>query len=69
VRLALTGCLLDPDHPREDAGEGLRRKAQAVLERLRASPFVAALENERFEGGSPGVLRFEVTVEVAARRL
>ena len=69
VRLALTGCLLDPDHPREDAGEGLRRKAQAVLERLRASPFVAALENERFEGGRPGVLRFEVTVEVAARRL
>lgn len=69
VRLRLAGCVFDPDHPLGDAGEGAYRRAKALLESLRASPFAAAVEGERFDAGRPGLLQFEVTVVAAPRRL
>ena len=69
VRLNLIGCLFDADNPVTKAGAGSYQRAKSLLEGLRASPFVAAVENERFDGSKPGMLRFEITLVVAAGKL
>jgi type IV pilus assembly protein PilM len=69
VRLNLTGCLFDADNPVTKAGAGSYQRAKSLLEGLRASPFVAAVEAERFDGSQPGMLRFEITLVVASGKL
>ena len=69
VRLNLTGCLFDADNPVTKAGAGSYQRAKSLLEGLAASPFVTAVENERFDGSQPGMLRFEITLVVAAGKL
>ncbi len=65
-RLILAACLFDPDHMLDRPGEGTYRRAKALLEELRASPYVAAVTDERFDAGQPGVLRCTVTLELAS---
>jgi type IV pilus assembly protein PilM len=69
VRLNLTGCLFDADNPVTKAGARSYQRARSLLEGLRASPFVTAVENERFDGSQPGILRFEITLVVVAGKL
>ncbi len=69
VRVDVAGCLLDPEHPLSPAGESAYRRAEILLAELRASPFVRALTGEHFDGGHPGILRFEVTLEIAPGKL
>ncbi len=69
VRISLGGCLLDPGNPLGPAGPGAFDRARALLGQIRASPFVAAVENERFDAGQSGVLRLEVTLVVAPGKL
>jgi len=69
IRIAVAGCLFDPDNPSGPAGAGAYGRAQALLAQVRASPYVASVENERFDGGQPGVLRFEMTLVLAPGRL
>jgi len=69
VRLHLTGCLFDADNPVAKAGAQSYRRAKSLLEGLAASPFVTAVENERFDGSQPGMLRFEITLVVASQKL
>ena len=69
VRLHLTGCLFDAGNPVTKAGAKSYQRAKSLLEGLRASPFVAAVENERFDGSQPGMLRFEITLVIAAGKL
>jgi hypothetical protein len=37
-------------------------RARALLETLEASPFVALVEGERFDGSRPGLLGFELVL-------
>ena len=69
VHLNLTGCLFDADNPVTKAGAKSYQRAKSLLEGLRASPFVATVENERFDGSQPGMLRFEITLVVASGKL
>ena len=69
VRISLTGCLFDSDNPVTKAGPGAYQRTKSLLEGLRASPFVAAIENERFDSSQPGTLRFQITLVVASRKL
>jgi Tfp pilus assembly protein PilN len=69
VRLNLTGCLFDADNPVTKAGARSYQRAKSLLAGLRASPFVAAVENERFDGSQPGMLRFEITLVVTSGKL
>ncbi|OHE88971.1 MAG: hypothetical protein A3G75_15155 [Verrucomicrobia bacterium RIFCSPLOWO2_12_FULL_64_8] len=68
VRLCLAGSLFDPEHPSSTVGPGAYDRAKAFLSGLRESPFVATVENSRFDAGRPGLLQFEVTVVVAPQR-
>jgi type IV pilus assembly protein PilM len=69
VRLNLTGCLFDAVNPMTKPGAKSYQRAKTLLEGLRASPFVAAIEAERFDGSEPGMLRFEITLVVASGKL
>jgi type IV pilus assembly protein PilM len=69
VRLNLTGCLFDADNPVTKAGARSYQRAKSLLAGLRASPFVAAVEDERFDGSQPGMLRFEITLVVTSGKL
>ena len=68
ARLGLAACLFDPDHPLDKPGEGSYQRAKALLADLRKSPFVAGVEEERFDASQPGVLRLEVTLVLAPGR-
>jgi hypothetical protein len=57
--------LFDPENPLTHVGEGAYRRARTLLAQFRESPYVAAVENERFDGGQPGMLRFELTLVLA----
>lgn len=69
VRLALAGYLFDAGKPPAAAGDGSCEQARCLLAQLRASPYVAAIEAERFDGSRPDLLRFEVTLVLAPRTL
>ncbi len=69
LRISLAGCLLDPENPLGHVGDDSSRRARALLAQLRASPFVARLEDEHFDSGQPGILRFEVTLVLAPGKL
>ena len=69
VRLNLTGCLFDGDNPVTKAGARSYQRAKSLLAGLRASPFVAVVEAERFDASQPGMLRFEITLVIAAGKL
>ena len=65
----MAGCLFDPENPMGPTGPGVSGRARDLLAQFRASPFVGGIENERFDGGQPGVLRFEVTLALAPGKL
>jgi type IV pilus assembly protein PilM len=69
VRLNLAGCLFDPENPATRTGEGSYQRAKSLLAGFRESPFIVAVEDERFDGSQPGVLRFEITLVLAPRKL
>ncbi len=69
VRLALAGYLFDAGKPLAAAGEGSCEQARCLLAQLRASPYVAAIEAERFDSSRPNLLRFEITLVLAPQTL
>jgi type IV pilus assembly protein PilM len=69
TKLDLAGYILDADTPLARAGEAARDRARTLLAQLRASPFVAGIEAERFDSSRPGLLRFELTLVLAPRTL
>jgi type IV pilus assembly protein PilM len=69
VRLHLAGSVFDAANPTGRNGEGSQQRAKLLLASLRASPFVAGIEGERFDGSQAGVLRFEITMVLAPHTL
>ena len=69
AQLELAGYLFDAGNPVGPAGESSRARARNLLAQLRASPFVAGIAAERFDGDQPGLLRFEVRLVLAPETL
>lgn len=68
LRLELSGRLLDVDNPQSRVSARSVERVQRLLTNLRGSPFIADVENERFESGQNGLLRFDVTLVLASAR-
>ncbi|MDD2764676.1 MAG: pilus assembly protein PilM [Opitutaceae bacterium] len=68
-RLTLGGCVLDAHTPLTRPSENAYHRARSLLAALRESPFVAGVENERFDSSRAGVLRFEITLLPAPQKL
>jgi type IV pilus assembly protein PilM len=62
LRLGISGCLLDVEHPLASGSAEAFARARRWLEELAQSPFVASVSDERFDRSRPGMLRFEATV-------
>lgn len=67
LRLEVSGRLLNRQAPLAKAGTESFRKVKALMDAIRTSPFVAGIEDERFDGSRPGVLRFDFTLVTGAR--
>lgn len=63
-KIVLTGRVLDRENPRSRLGPAAVTRVRALLADLAESPFVAAVENERFDPAQPGVIGFGVTLVI-----
>lgn len=68
LRLVLAGRLLDPENPLAKVSTDSQARARRLLASFLDSPFVAAVEDERFDNTQPGLLRFDVTLVIDPRR-
>lgn len=64
LRLRISGRLLDRENPLSRVSASSYERATALLSRFVESPFVSALEGERFDAGDPGILRFDFTLVI-----
>lgn len=62
LRLAVSGRMLDRVNPLATASPDASRRMAALLASVVDSPFVAAVEDERFDHRQPGLLGFEVVL-------
>ncbi len=69
LRLEVSGRLLNRHAPLAKAGTESFQKVKALLDAIRTSPFVAGIQDERFDGSQPGVLRFDFTLVAGSRQL
>lgn len=58
-RLAVSGRILDRTNPLAQVSADINRRVTVLLASVAESPFVAAVEGERFDNRQPGILRFE----------
>jgi hypothetical protein len=67
-RFTLSGRMLDKGNPAATAGADAYTRVRSLLQALARSPLVGAIENERFDGAQPGVLRFNFTLVMNSRK-
>jgi type IV pilus assembly protein PilM len=67
-RFTLGGRLLDKANPAAKAGADAYGRVRSLVQALARSPFVSAIENERFDGAQPGMLRFDFTLVLNSRK-
>ncbi len=63
-RLRLSGRLLDGRNPVAKVSADSYARVKQLLAGFASSPFIAAVEHERFDHAQPGLLRFDVTLTV-----
>ncbi len=68
LRVEISGRLLNRQAPLTKVGMETFQRVQALLEGIRTSPFVAVIEDERFDSSQPGILRFDFTLVAASRQ-
>lgn len=61
-RLAVSGRILDRTNPLAHVSPDLYRRVTALLASVAESPFIAAVEGERFDNRQPGILRFDFVI-------
>ena len=66
-QLRLSGRLLDVRNPVANVSPDSYARVKQLLAGFTESPFITAVENERFDQAQPGQLRFEVTLAVNPR--
>lgn len=64
LQLRLSGRLLDASSPVAKASPASYARVKTLLAGFARSPFVAAIEHERFDQTQPGLLRFDFTLVV-----
>ncbi len=69
ARLILSGRMLDRSMITAKVGAGSYSRVADLLQLLRHSPFVAAVENERFNGREADILHFDATLVMHAAKL
>ena len=68
LKLALSGRLLDVTNPQSKVSQESFDRVKQLLASFAGSQFIAAVENERFDNGQNGLLRFDFTLVVDARK-
>jgi type IV pilus assembly protein PilM len=68
LKLAITGRLLDVANPVSNVSPESYERVKKLIASFTGSPFVATVENERFDNTQPGLLRFDFTLVVNATR-
>jgi len=67
VQLTIAGRLLDVEQPRERVSPESCEKMRRLTSSLAASPWVAAVREDRFDNAELGLLRFVLTLELDPR--
>jgi type IV pilus assembly protein PilM len=68
LRLFVAGRLVDRKNPVSKVSQESTDRVRALMASLDGSPFVTAVENERYDTTQPGILRFEFTMAVDPER-
>lgn len=64
LRLAVSGRLLDTRNPLSKVSPDSYQRVKDLFARIKGSPFVQGLEDERFDNNQAGILRFDFTVVI-----
>ena len=67
LRLHVSGRLLDTANPQSKVSDGAFRRVNALRQSFLESPWVAAVEGERFDCSQPGMLRFDLDLATDAQ--
>ncbi|HVT72968.1 MAG TPA: hypothetical protein VHD61_07510 [Lacunisphaera sp.] len=67
-KMRLAGRMLDREHGPGQIGSEPLARVKALIAGLLESPFIRAVEDERFDGARAGVLRFELVLVADSRR-
>lgn len=68
VRLALSGRLLDVRNPQSKVSPESLQRVKELLTSFTDSPFITAVENERFDTNQNGLLYFDFTLVINPRK-
>ncbi len=68
LRLAVSGRMLDKTNPLANVSPDTYRRVTTLLGRLVDSPFVSAVEGERFDNRQPGILHFDFVLVTEPNR-
>ena len=68
LKLTLSGRLLDVANPISEVSQESNQRVKKLIAGFTESPFITAVENERFDTKQPGLLRFDFTLVVNPRR-
>lgn len=68
LRLVVSGRMLDKANPLAKVSPDTMLRVRALLGGLADSPYVAAIESERFDTSQPGILRFDFVMVMAPVR-
>lgn len=62
LRVAVSGRMLDKTNPLSRVSEDAKRRVVDLLTRIGESPYVSAVDSERFDDRQPGILHFDVVL-------
>jgi len=68
LRLTLSGRLLDPKNPQSKVSPESLQRVKQLLASFKASQFITAVENERFDTNQNGLLKFDFTLVINPKK-
>ena len=68
LRIAVSGRLLDKTNPLANVSPDIFRRVTTLLGSIVESPYVSAVESERFDNRQPGILHFDFVLVAAPER-
>ncbi len=68
VRMVLSGRLLDVSNPQSKVSPQSLQRVKELLASFAGSQFIAAVENERFDTGQNGLLKFDFTLVINPKK-
>jgi type IV pilus assembly protein PilM len=68
LRLFVSGRLVDRKNPVSKVSQESTDRVRSLMASLDGSPFIASVDNERYDTTQPGILRFEFTMAIDPER-